>query len=347
MENIKWGFIGCGKVVENKSGPAFNTTKNSSIYAVMRRNLDKAKISAEKLGAKKYYDNIDDLLADEEINAVYIATPPGLHLEQAIKCCKAKKPTYIEKPFARNFEEAVKITKMFEEANVPLYIAHYRRALPKFIKIKEIIESDKIGKICEADFRLNRKYNYDEIHNTWIYNTELSGGGKFYDIAPHSIDIMVYLLGNFVEINSFATNNNNEYDVEDIVVMSFKTDTGVVGTANFNSLAIEKNDRMIIYGTKGKIEFSMHGNNSIVITTKEGSEELEIRNPEIIQENMVENVVNSLLTGEHLNTCLAKEALETYRIMDITLERYYNGRNDDFWNRKDSWNTVRSSGKKN
>lgn len=100
MEQIKWGLIGCGKVVENKSGPAFNTTNNSSIYAVMRRELTKAKESAEKLGAEKYYDNIDDLLTDDEINAVYIATPPGLHLEQAIKCCKAKKPTYIEKPFS-------------------------------------------------------------------------------------------------------------------------------------------------------------------------------------------------------------------------------------------------------
>lgn len=337
MEKVNWGLIGCGKVVENKSGPAFNTTKNSSIYAVMRRDIKKAKESAEKLGAEKWYDNVDDLLADNEINAVYIATPPGLHLEQAIKCCKAKKATYIEKPFARNYKEAMQITKMFEEAGVPLYVAHYRRALPKFIKIKEILQSGKIGKIIEADFRLNRKYNYDEIHNTWLYNAELSGGGKFYDIAPHSIDIMVYLLGNFVEINGIASNNNKEYDVEDIVVISFKTDKGVLGTANFNSLALDKKDSMIIYGTKGKIEFSMHGNDAITITTEDGIENIEINNPKIIQENMVENVVESLLIGEHLHTCLAKEALETYRIMDRVLEKYYNGRDDDFWNRVDSW----------
>lgn len=338
MEQIKWGLIGCGNVVENKSGPAFNTTENSSIFAIMRRDIIKAKESAKKLGAKKWYDNMDDLMADDEINAVYIATPPGLHLEQAIKCCKAKKPTYIEKPFARNYEEAIQITKMFEEAGVPLYIAHYRRALPKFIKIKEILQSGKIGRICEADFRLNRKYNYEEIHNTWLYNTELSGGGKFYDIAPHSIDIMVYLLGNFTQINGIATNNNKEYDVEDVVIMSFKTDMGVIGTANFNSLALDKKDHMIIYGTKGKVEFSMHGNDTVIITTVNGEEKIEIDNPKIIQESMVENVVKSLLTGKHLNTCLAKEALETYRIMDIVLEKYYNGRNDNFWNRVDSWN---------
>lgn len=104
MGEIRWGLIGCGKVVENKSGPAFNNTKNSCIYAVMRRNLENAKQSAKKLGAIKVYDNIDNFLEDDTINAVYIATPPGLHLEQAIKCCKAKKAIYIEKPFARNYK---------------------------------------------------------------------------------------------------------------------------------------------------------------------------------------------------------------------------------------------------
>ncbi len=338
MEKIKWGFIGCGNVVENKSGPAFNTAQNSEIYAIMRRNIDNAKESAIKLGAKKWYDNVEDLLADREVNAVYIATPPGLHLEQAMKCCKAKKATYLEKPFARNFKEALQITEMFKEAGVPLYVAHYRRALPKFLKIKDILDSGKIGKITEVDFRLNRKYNYDEIHNTWLFNTELSGGGKFYDIAPHSIDIMVYLFGNFVELNGIASNNCDEYKVEDIVVMSFKTDKGIVGTANFNALALDKKDKMIVYGTKGKLEFSVHGDSPILVTTREGEEVLYISNPKVIQESMIENVVNSLITEEHLNTCLASEALETYRIMDIVLEKYYNGRNDDFWNRQDTWN---------
>jgi len=338
MKQIKWGIIGCGKVVENKSGPAFNLVENSSIYAVMRRNIDKAKESAEKLGAKKWYDNVDDLLANDEVNAVYIATPPGLHLEQAIKCCNWKKPTYIEKPFARNYKEAVQITDMFKEAGVPLYVAHYRRALPKFLKIKEILENGEIGTIYEVDFRINRKYNYEEMHSTWLYNSELSGGGKFYDIAPHSIDIMVYLLGNFVEVNGIATNNNKEYDVEDMVVMSFKTDKGVIGTANFNSLALDKKDRMIIYGTKGKIEFSIHGNDKIIITTESGEKSIEINNPKVIQQNMIENVVSSLLTLKKLNTCSAAEALETYRIMDIVLDKYYHGRNDDFWNRVQSWN---------
>lgn len=338
MDNIKWGFIGCGKVVEKKSGPAFNTANNSSIYAVMRRNLDNTKVSAEKLGAQKWYDNVDDLLKDNEVNAVYIATPPGLHLEQAIKCCQAKKATYIEKPFARNYKEALEITEMFEKAGVPLYIAHYRRALPKFVKIKRLLEEGIIGKICEVDFRLNRKYNKEEILNTWLYNTELSGGGKFYDIAPHSIDIMVYLFGKFTKINGIATNNSKEYNVEDVVVMSFETENGVIGTANFNSIAFDKKDKILVYGTNGTMEFSMHGNDDIVIKNENGEEKLHIDNPDIIQEDMVHEVVDSLITGKHLNTCSGREALETYRIIDEVLNDYYHGREDEFWKRENTWN---------
>lgn len=338
MSEIKWGFIGCGKVVEKKSGPAFNTANNSSIYAVMRRNLENAKNSAKKLGAKKWYDNIEDLLNDDNVNAVYIATPPGLHLEQAIKCCQARKATYIEKTFARNYKEALEIVEMFEKSDTPLYIAHYRRAMPKFIKIKHLLDEGIIGKICEVDFRLNRKYNKDEILNSWLYDTELSGGGKFYDIAPHSIDIMVYLFGNFTKINGIASNNNKEYKVEDVVVMSFETEKGIIGTANFNSIALDKKDKMSIYGTKGTMEFSIHGEDDIIIKCETGEEHLHFINPTIIQESMVHEVVDSIITGKHLNTCYGREALETYRIIDNVLNDYYHGRENEFWKRENTWN---------
>ena len=338
MEQVKWGLIGCVNVVENKSGNAFVSIEKSSIYAIWRRELDNSKKSAEKWKATKSYNNIDEMLKDDEINAVYIATPPGLHLEHAIKCCKNRKPTYIEKPLGRNYEEAKQIVQMFKESKVPLYVAHYSRALPKFIKIKELLEKGEIGKICEADFRLDRSYCREKVPNDWLYNVELSGGGRFYDIAPHSIDIIVYLLGNFEEIYGISSNNNEDYDVEDIVVMAFRTDKGILGTANFNSVALEKSDKITIYGTKGKLEFSIHGDEEIIITKDNGIKKMKLDNPKTVQENMIENVVESLLTGKHLNTCYGEEALETYRIMDIVLEKYYNGRNDDFWNRTNTWN---------
>lgn len=337
MQEVKWGIIGTGNVVEKKSGPILNSFENSSIVAIMGRDINKTKQIAKKINSPKYFDNIDNLLDNKDINAIYIATPPGLHLEQAKKCCEAKISTYIEKPIARNYQEALQIVDMYEKAKVPLYVAHFYRALPKFIKIKELLESNVIGKVCEVDFKLNRKYSSSTL-DTWLYNTELSGGGKFYDIAPHSIDLMVYLFGKFTEVYGIATNNIDEYKVEDVVTMTFKTEKGILGTANFNSITLEKSDVMIVNGTKGKMEFSVHDNSLITIIKDGEIQNVEIDSPEIAQENMIKNVVNSLIKKEQLNVCTAQDAIETYRIMDKVLENYYNGRNDDFWNRIDTWN---------
>lgn len=337
-EFINWGIIGCGKVVQNKVGFSFNRVSNSKLYAVMRRDLNSAKDSANRLNATKWYDDIDKLLDDSNIDAIYIATPPGLHYSQAIKCARKKKPTYIEKPFARNITEAKEVVNEFKSNNTPLFVAHYRRALKKFIKIKSILENGVIGKICEVDVRLKRIYSKEEKQTTWLYNPVLSGGGKFFDIAAHTIDLLIYLLGPIKDLNSYVTNNNSDYNVEDIVVFSFVTENGVIGTANFNTLSQEKTDKIIISGTKGEIIFSVHGNSPITINCIGDKKDIYIENPEFIEEPMIQSVVNHL-TGVGTCPCTGEDALQTVYIIDKILTEFYNGREDDFWNRPDSWGT--------
>jgi predicted dehydrogenase len=332
MEKIRWGFIGAGDVVETKSGAAFDIPDKSEIYAICRRDLDKAKSSAEKFGANKYYDGVDNLLADDSVDAVYIATPPGLHLKQAQKCCAAGKPTYIEKPLARNYDEARQIVEMYAQAKVPLFVAHYRRALPRFIKIKSLLTEQTIGEITEVDFHIDRRFKAEDA-NLWRYNISLSGGGKFYDIAPHSIDILVYLLGDFAEINSFATNHYAAYKAEDVVVMNFKSVGGILGSANFNSISLWKEDKCVIYGTEGRLTFSMHDDDTIKIETAGKTEKISLPDPPLIQAKMVAEVVEELRTGQRQHTCHGDDALETYRIMDEALKDYYGGRENGFWER--------------
>jgi len=335
-KTIRWGIVGCGDVVETKSGGAFHTIAHSTIHAIVRRDLEKARQSAIRFHADQWYDHIDDLLQDDQVDAVYIATPPGLHYEQALACCRANKPVYVEKPFTRNYTEAAELADRFEEANLPLFVAHYRRALPRFIRIKHILDSGRIGEVCELDFRLSRRYSKDEAENGWLYNPRLSGGGVFVDIAPHAIDIMMYLTGDFTEVHGYATNNNPDYPVEDMVAMSFQTERKVIGTANFNLLSDEDADRMIIYGTKGHVEFSVHGSDLVVIRDGSGTETLEIPTPKLIEEPMIETVVAALL-GRGNCPCTGRDALPTVKAMDTVLAAYYNGRDDDFWNRPESW----------
>lgn len=144
---IKWGFIGCGEVTKYKSGPAFQKIENSEVVAVMSRNGDKAKTYAKERGIPKWYDDAQELIDDEEVNAVYIATPPSSHATYAIMSMKAGKPVYIEKPMAVTYEECCRINRISKETGVPCFVAYYRRYLPYFLKVKSLVEEGHIGNV--------------------------------------------------------------------------------------------------------------------------------------------------------------------------------------------------------
>lgn len=331
MKNIKWGFIGCGRVVQQKSGRAFNEIPQSRIHAIMRRNIDAAKQSAIFFEAPQWYDKVSDLLSSE-VDAIYIATPPGLHYEQAMACREAEKPVYIEKPFARNYSEAKAITDAFGSKNLPLFIGHYRRALPRFRYIKELIDTGTLGQVTSVQSYLNRIFSMREAKETWLYNPELSGGGKFYDIAAHTIDIICYLFGNIVEVNGFATNSGTDCPLEDTVVFSYRTNKGVIGSANFNCISDRKDDRMFISGTKGRLEFSIHGKDDIIVSNYEtkSKSSVIIPDPQIVEQPMIHAVVDALL-GKADFPCSGTDALPTYWAIDQILEQFYCGRQRQFW----------------
>ena len=331
-KTIRWGFLGCGKVVHSKSGNAFRSVPHSTIGAIRRRDLTAAKQAAEYFDAPYWCDQIEELLT-ADIDAVYIATPPGLHYEQALMCLKAGKAVYLEKPFARNFAEAKALTEAFEKANIPLYIGHYRRALPRFLHIRNLLNSNIIGEIKNVDFYLNRIFSQQEMENSWLYNPVLSGGGKFYDIAPHTIDIIQFLFGNIVQVEGTAKNIGTGCPLENIVDICYVTEKNIHGTARFCCVADEKSDRMCVTGTKGTMEFSVHGKTDILIKDIDGQlvEQFHMPDPKTVEEPMVRSVVEDLL-GISKCESKAKDVVITYEVIDKILERFYGGRSDDFWN---------------
>jgi predicted dehydrogenase len=140
MRQINWGIIGCGSVTELKSGPAFNKVHGSQTLAVMRRNTEKAEDYAVRHRIPSWYVSADELIEDPDINAVYIATPPSLHAGYAIRAMEKGKAVYVEKPMAANYSDCLNMYNTSLQTGMPLYVAYYRRYLPYFIKVKEIIE---------------------------------------------------------------------------------------------------------------------------------------------------------------------------------------------------------------
>lgn len=262
LDKIRWGFIGCGEVTETKSGPAFSMIHRSEVVAVMSRDAEKAASYARRNHIPRWYTDPQLLIGDEDVNAIYIATPPSSHATFAIMAMKAGKPVYIEKPMAASYEDCARINRISQETGVPCFVAYYRRYLPYFQKVKELVNSDKIGKVINIQIRFAqppRNLDYNNNNLPWRVQADIAGGGYFYDLAPHQFDLLQDIFGCILEAEGYKNNIGKLYDAEDTISACFKFESGIPGSGSWCFVAHEsaKEDRIEIIGDKGMICFSV------------------------------------------------------------------------------------------
>lgn len=325
MDKIFWGIIGCGDVTELKSGPAFNKVPNSQLLAVMRRDAIKAEDYAIRHGVPKWYADADKLINDPDVNAVYIATPPQSHAEYAIKAMQAGKPVYVEKPMATSYSECILMNKVSSETKVPLFVAYYRRSLPYFIKIKNIIIAQSIGQILGVNARLYispRKADLDPSGLPWRVKPEIAGGGYFYDMACHTLDLLDSFFGPITEVSGISANRRGLYAAEDTVSAVFKFQNGIPcsGLWCFTASENSKTDMVEILGSEGRMQFSTFDFSPIRMETPAGKEEFLPPNPENIQYCMIEDVVKEL-RGQGKSPSDGISGARTNHVMDIILNK--------------------------
>ena len=323
---IKWGIIGCGNVTEVKSGPAFNKVKDSQLVAVMRRDTSLAEDYARRHKVPKFYSDATDLINDPDINAVYVATPPGSHAGYAIMSIKAGKPVYIEKPMAVNYEECKKINQASEKYKVPVFVAYYRRTLPGFRKVKELINNGVIGKIRFVQIQLFKAPSSDEKAGklSWRVDPAVSGGGHFFDLASHQLDYLDFLLGPIEKVKSVVLNQAALYKAEDYVSAEFLFPDNIAGTGtwSFNVSPESERDTINIFGEKGDIKFSCFTFDPIVMTNNSGRLEFVNERPEHVQYYLIEQVVQAL-TGKGSASSTGLTGARTSKIMDEIVAEYY------------------------
>ena len=233
---VRWGVLGVGKVCELKSAPAMNTIPHSKLVAVMRRDPEKAQDYALRHGVPNWYSRAEDLIQDPEVNAIYIATPPHVHLELTQLAAAAGKPVYVEKPMARTYVECLQMIDACKLAGVPLFVAYYRRKLPHFLKIKELLEHGDIGELRTVHINLKQVLTPNLVSQTetnWRVIPEIAGGGYFYDLASHQLDLLDFFFGKITHASGYSTNQAKAYPAEDLVTGSFVFENGVIGTGNW------------------------------------------------------------------------------------------------------------------
>ena len=321
-------MIGCGSVTEVKSGPAFSKVPGSKLVAVMRRNLALAEDYARRHNVPKVYSDTSRLIHDDEIDAVYVATPPGSHARYAIETLRAGKPVYIEKPMALNHAECEIINEASEKFGKPVFVAYYRRALPGFLKVKELIETGTIGKVLFFSLELFKPASDDEKAGKlpWRVDPAQSGGGHFFDLASHQLDYFDYLFGPVKNVKSIAKNIGGLYKAEDFVTAELEYENGItgVGTWAFTVSKESSRDTIEFTGEKGSIKMSTFSFENIEIRTAAGSQQIINERPEHVQYYLIDKIVRALDgKGEAPSTGIT--AARTSKVMDEIVAEYYKG----------------------
>ncbi|MEM1135616.1 MAG: Gfo/Idh/MocA family oxidoreductase [Bacteroidota bacterium] len=325
MEKVTWGIIGVGDVCEKKSAPAMQKIANSEIKSVMRRDLAKAADYAKRHQVSHYTNDAEVIFNDPEINAIYIATPPSSHEELALRAASVGKATYVEKPMATNYNACLKMVTAFKEADLPLYIAYYRRALPNFLKIKELIEQKVIGDIRFVNVQLIQPLKDVDVvkdAENWRVDPKISGGGYFHDLAAHQLDFLDFLLGPIKTAKGITANQAGLYHAEDIVSATWQFENDIIGNGTwcFTASEIAGKEFTTIVGEKGKIEYATFESSDVALYTVQGGKQVfQFDMPEYIQQPLIQSIVDEL-RGVGTSPSTGISAARTNYMMDLITE---------------------------
>lgn len=254
MKKIKWGIIGCGGIADRRTLPGMMLAENAVPVAVMDADLAVAERVKEKYGASYAFDNYEAVLALDEIDAVYIASPVFAHKEQALAAVKAKKHILLEKPLGLTLADSLEIIEACEAAGVKLGVGLMMRYHAYHQEIKKIIAEGKIGDI--VSMRAQFTCWYPKMENCWRQEKSLSGGGALMDMGIHCIDLLQYISGlNAVECTGYAHNQTFGYNVDDSAAVVMKMENGALAfvDSNFNIPDAAAKCPLEFYGTKGSI----------------------------------------------------------------------------------------------
>lgn len=312
---IRFGMIGAGSVAEVKSAPALQKTSGAELVAVMRRDEEKLRDYATRHGITCYSTNAQDILEDPDIDAVYIATPPGSHAQYTLAAAKQGKAVYVEKPMARTAAEARQMVDACREAGVPLFVAYYRRAQPRFLKAKELIDTGALGEVRSFTYLYACPVPKDDPNRPWLLTKEIAGGGLLFDIGSHMIDSIIFMLGQPVEVVGRAANLSRARETADQSSAFMRFDYGVAGTLQFSFNVAQRTDRLHIMGTRGSLTMSIMGYDPLILTQDGVTQELPYLQPAHVQSYLITRVVNTLRGLDNLDST-GQSALQTQQILE-------------------------------
>jgi predicted dehydrogenase len=317
---IRWGIVGCGDVTEVKSGPGFQNARDSALVAVTRRDLAKAEDYARRHGVPTVHRHPDDLISDTNVDAVYIATPPSSHCELALRVADAGKPCLVEKPMALDHAECERMVAAFRARRVPLWVAYYRRALPRFLLVRDLLHAGAIGRTTSVHVEVAERLATGAKALNWRLNPAISGGGLFFDLGSHSLDLIDFLAGRVADVAGFSANTGHAYAAEDVTVASYLLETHVPGTGVWNFNADVQRDRICFVGSDGHLITPIFADADVVVRRGDRDEAHAVRNPPHVHQPLIQTIVDEL-HGRGRCESTGETAARTSWVMDQCVKK--------------------------
>jgi predicted dehydrogenase len=298
MKKLRWGLIGCGDISRKRVAPALRGIPECELIAVSRARAGLAEVFANEFGAKRWYGDWRELIADDEIDAVYIATPVYLHAEQTVAAAEAGKSVLCEKPMAMNPDECKRMIAACEFGGVALGVAYYRRFYPAIRRVKEIIASGEIGKPVIAQINAFERFNPAPGEDRyWLLEKSKSGGGPMMDVGCHRLEILLNLFGPIERTTAVIGRALFDREVEDACVAGFEFGSGAQASLAVTHAAFESRDTLDIYCSAGSIHTASLNRGEIRIVTAAG-ERIEPRPPHAnLHQPLIEDFTRAVLDG--------------------------------------------------
>ncbi len=325
MKTIRWGIVGCGDVTEVKSGPGFCKAENSRLLAVMRRDGARAADFARRHGVPRWHDDADAIIRADDIDAVYVATTPDTHCDYVLRCAAAGKPVLVEKPMALDAAQCDAMIAACRSAGVPLWVAYYRRALPRFLKVRELVAGGAVGPVRMVLSRQFQPLRDPAQANPgsppWRVDAALSGGGLFVDMMTHTLDFLDFVFGPIEDARGLAASQAGAYRAEDTVTASYRFASGVHGSGAFCYAADRDEEMNEIVGARGRILFSTTRAVPIRVLRGDSVEEIPVDDPPHVHQPLIQSIVDEL-NGRGTCASTGESAARTTRVVDAILREY-------------------------
>ncbi len=270
---VGWGLIGCGDIAVKRVAAALRNSPGCELVSVARARAELAAQFAKEHGARSSHADWRDLIRDPDIDAVYLATPVALHVEQAIAAAEAGKHVLCEKPMAIDVVDCSRMVAAARQNNVRLGVAYYRHHYPVITRMREILASGEVGDPVFATAQAFETFNPPPDHpRAWLLRKASSGGGPMADFGCHRIEVLLNLFGPVKSTRGFLSNVRfKDRDVEDTCVAHLDFERNVHATITVSHAALERRDTLEIIATRGSLHVPVLNEGALRILTSGGS----------------------------------------------------------------------------